>query len=1083
MDSDSPFSRVERTLWTVWYYITGAVNRFLRPEPTDTVSNDPNSFQESTVDSEPPDAGHPESDTSREVVNEEQAVATASLLSSSKPVVAWELCTTEINLGPGEESMQYKSSESKASEEGEGTREEQISQTGNDDAGLLITNDARAKEDEKEENRDRKLFTHKQDETAEIDEYEDHAKTESLHLTDDAMSEDMDGGGGRADAQEEAQVAVRLDDLQKIEENVGKIQVMEEDDEMHHEDEEDLEVEDTEITLSPMTDFSFEEERNVHIEEACVQRDETDTSVTYEEVENSEDVLELGEKQVKNQFSVCEEPLENVEDVKQDTGLLLLNDDLQMTFEKSGHVSEDVEQEHLKVHRSESDKIEDEREEEEESTLDEREQGAEENVNVSADSQSTDEEPEQEEDIKTVPEDSQEDILTERVSCHEEVMQNAEAESTQHTAEFTDEEKEDVAKDAKVQTKIRETDNVGMVTDEKSHVTTTDISVDERFFDKDQVEEERLSSEEKDSDDYMEIACTTTSVTGVPEGETGQEISGEFENITPGICEGPVVVSQELNSPTCKETQEGVPEYNNEPGPDENITQRFLEVGEGDCKEIHDAQLPEEVESEEPESLQNTGGDYLLVSEHMEEERQSTEDITDEHTEILNLTDTGLPQETEKTVVEPVTEGSGRLFEEEEGKSLDSSMKMGIEHSEKEFETYIGVTDKTNEATKELRDETGELLVEFEIDEGLSDFRDAARDGHEIGAIAAEDLLVKFTDKTIKTFEAEEQKMTEMTFQESDILIEEAVEIEQSDLTEEESIIETGFHPDSGVVSSEAGHLSQESDLLQEKTDEERVESAESETGSQKELDADITDVAGITDWKDTEEANEVTAPDCPSEIKHESRSGTETSLQEEIMSAGSEDDTCAEPENLLKLPSLDKPQPGWVEDIAESLLELDGGEVGEQLTTTSEDQIESDRSSLDFTAQRSRIAVKNPRVRPPKDPRSLLHMPSVEPTPSSHMPVRVPAGVPLGGMGIGIKLPGLGAGFPVLKKTRPVVKGETSSETPSQEPETKPEKKSDTPKEDEVQHKPKWMPPRQPGFGNPLMSELKSKLKKPTQE
>ncbi|XP_050922206.1 uncharacterized protein si:ch211-136m16.8 [Lates calcarifer] len=200
-------------------------------------------------------------------------------------------------------------------------------------------------------------------------------------------------------------------------------------------------------------------------------------------------------------------------------------------------------------------------------------------------------------------------------------------------------------------------------------------------------------------------------------------------------------------------------------------------------------------------------------------------------------------------------------------------------------------------------------------------------------------------------------------------------------------------------------------------------------------------------------------------------------------MSAGSEDNTCAEPEKLLRLPSLDKPQPRWLEDIAESLLELDEAEVAEQLTTTSEDQIELDRSALDFTAQRSRIAVKNPRVRPPKDPRSLLHMPSVEPTPSSHLPVRVPAGVPLGGMGIGIKLPGLGAGFPVLKKTRPVVKGETSSETPSQEPETKPEEKSGTPREDEVQHKPKWMPPRQPGFGNPLMSELKSKLRKPTQE
>lgn len=68
---------------------------------------------------------------------------------------------------------------------------------------------------------------------------------------------------------------------------------------------------------------------------------------------------------------------------------------------------------------------------------------------------------------------------------------------------------------------------------------------------------------------------------------------------------------------------------------------------------------------------------------------------------------------------------------------------------------------------------------------------------------------------------------------------------------------------------------------------------------------------------------------------------------------------------------------------------------------------LQVDSSTLDFTAQRSRIAVKNPRVRPPTDPRSLLQMPSVEPTPPAHLPVKAPAGVPLGGLGIGIKLPG----------------------------------------------------------------------------
>lgn len=56
----------------------------------------------------------------------------------------------------------------------------------------------------------------------------------------------------------------------------------------------------------------------------------------------------------------------------------------------------------------------------------------------------------------------------------------------------------------------------------------------------------------------------------------------------------------------------------------------------------------------------------------------------------------------------------------------------------------------------------------------------------------------------------------------------------------------------------------------------------------------------------------------------------------------------------------------------------------------------------LDFASQRSRIAVKNPRVRPPKNPRSLLLKPSADPTPPLNVPGK---GIP--GMGIGFKLPG----------------------------------------------------------------------------
>ncbi|KAK2820330.1 hypothetical protein Q5P01_023289 [Channa striata] len=156
-DSDSPVSRVERTFWTVWYYITGAVNRLLRPEPTDTVSSDPNSLQESASNSEPADNGLTQGDTSREEVDEERPLAAATVLSLSGAVVAWEICKTkDSDSKEDEESTEHESlliegSESKVSEEGESTREGQFSQAENDDAGLLSPKDSRAEKAEEDE--------------------------------------------------------------------------------------------------------------------------------------------------------------------------------------------------------------------------------------------------------------------------------------------------------------------------------------------------------------------------------------------------------------------------------------------------------------------------------------------------------------------------------------------------------------------------------------------------------------------------------------------------------------------------------------------------------------------------------------------------------------------------------------------------------------------------------------------------------------------------------------------------------------------------------------------------------------------
>ncbi|XP_068439786.1 uro-adherence factor A isoform X2 [Clinocottus analis] len=907
--------------------------------------------------------------------------------------------------------------------------------------------------------------------------------------------------------------------------------------------------------------------------------------------------------------------------------------------------------------------------------------------------------------------------------------------------------------DADVQTKASEvdddkTESLVMVINEHSDVPTTSMSVDEGLFDQDQIEDERLFREVGIEENVMEIAGTMNSVAVKPEGETGQEMSGEFKNIPPGICEGQVVVLQELNFPTCEETQEGVPEYNNGSVSNENTTKRALE--EGDCEEIQGSKLPEEVESKEPESLQNsgcrTGADYLLVTEYMEE----------------NSFDAGLRGETEKPLVEAVTQES-----EEEEELLVDSMKPGIEHSEKEFESEIGLTtDEIRMVEKEMQNGSEEILVDYEVDEGLCDSKVADAVGDvsvTTGALTAEETFLKAegqkmmqttffqesvdaqssgqnSNKTLSLLEditesvflkqydetepkllenvaiqvsgidvqetgdevevaaedetqskheiemlhlkvvgleeselsrpvgsletrnqrsdeeleisdevltdseaadksktaeskpkdftlilremaehaaesegssAEEmvcsssgsrdvideeildlwlqtplsectevkqqvepplgqqlepsnewqgdissvqtekdeellvepnsresellsdtemptstvesgfldQSLSEWGTQNSetpllittntgsvqgiydmlaivsepadlselssqqpnseaqDILMEEVTETGQSYLKEEELIAETGLHPDSGVPSPEPGHLNQESNI----SPKEEVELVETETRSQNEIDAEVSD------WKDTEERDskslteisslfkvketkaedeplEMIVSESPDEIKHikseESRFGSQALFQNEMVLTESGSQANTGPEFERMLPSVDESQPGWSEDVAD---------MAGQSTTKSEDQKEVDSSALDFTAQKSRLSVKNPRVRPPKDPRSLLLMPSLDPTPSPHLSTKLPAGMPLGGLGFGVKLPGLGAGFPVLKKTQRV--------------ETKPEERSDTHTQDEAQHKPKWMPPRQPGFGNPLMSELKIKLKKTTKE
>ncbi|KAF4107020.1 claspin isoform X2 [Onychostoma macrolepis] len=137
--------------------------------------------------------------------------------------------------------------------------------------------------------------------------------------------------------------------------------------------------------------------------------------------------------------------------------------------------------------------------------------------------------------------------------------------------------------------------------------------------------------------------------------------------------------------------------------------------------------------------------------------------------------------------------------------------------------------------------------------------------------------------------------------------------------------------------------------------------------------------------------------------------------------------------------------------------------------------------SSLDFSVQKSRIAVKNPLVRPPKDPRKLLFRASAEPLPQpSDRSRTLQVSAPSKGM-IGFKLPGLGAGLPVLRRTEFVQKAEAER---TLQPQKSVAVTEDSVKQEQVPAKPKWTPPRHPGMGSPfMMAELKNKLKKPVQE
>ncbi|XP_054623927.1 uncharacterized protein si:ch211-136m16.8 isoform X2 [Dunckerocampus dactyliophorus] len=505
---------------------------------------------------------------------------------------------------------------------------------------------------------------------------------------------------------------------------------------------------------------------------------------------------------------------------------------------------------------------------------------------------------------------------------------------------------------------------------------------------------------------FMKEFATALPVKG--EGETGQG-----KSMSSSVCDDPVM-PQDLNTLTCKESQHLLPEVNNESEQDGNTTLGVLEVG--DSKEIPN--LPEEVEKKEQASLQNSSSKVGNKDE---------------------------------------TKTSARLV-------LPSSVKMGLD-------VRYGLA-----ADDDMKDhQDGIKVVALEQGQGLS----VATGDNETRRGRKES--VRLGHEKLLDVEVEHGQMME-------------------DLAGSELVEDMRLNTERGYKLQENTKLEIDNSLDKERTVNKMADCFTEETISQHqdgiaEDPLDLWTQAALSedskqDQKSEEKPDEVQS--ISEHVGYDSESFTVLSLSSSTTESGFSDQffvDCActgDPSNSLVPAEQDNGQElldmnAKRSHQLHSELHISASEASvEQLSRYSkplkakfaefEDHIQVSRFVMNFAPQKSRIAARNPCVRPPKDPRSLLQRPSVDPVLAPPPATKIPAGVqPLGGLGFGMKLPGLGAGFPALKKF------------PKKEAELKPEK-GDTLTQ-ELPQKPKWLPPLQSGFGNPFMYELKTKLKKSTQK
>lgn len=668
-------------------YITEAVSRFFRSESTNISENNPGSHQHSE-NLTPNTTWCPKLDAGREEVKEKDALASVCELPSHRPVVAWEPCATDAY----EVDAQFKTQPTKDNENGEfqqsqGSSDGECAQAVDENAGVVTAGvEGKVEWEDKMLCSDRRM-----EEAMESNEFLEAVYTRLTHC---AMIEDVEKRGSTTseESPEEDDVAEGED------ENLLESSDAEEKDERHLED---LMAVDYEVAPNMAAALNIDKEFNALMKEKILQN--LEEPPLHNNIYGTDAVLffnsgNYGVRQGGNQLLSSEKSPEKEQD---------------QSIPKDSETER--KQEVIVVRK-----------------------------NVT----------EQEEDTKPAPEES---ISVDK--CNEKL-----AVTELQIAECMDGEQVDENTSSEVQTKRTsdikiEVSDIGG--DEKSYLDTTDIKVEEGSVDniqKEKVEPEEgcvdnVQTEEVEpsgdvyNDDKLtkDATCVFISITPNSEDERVKETSGKFKNISSWACEGQLVVPQE--SPLCEEARGGVPEHNNEPGGDENTTQRFLE--EQDSTETHTMELPEEVESAH-NSVGSHGTDYLLVKERMErvgEEQDSSGDISQ--------TEAKSPRNVETPL----------------GEQDIQEVPAGLWKVEDTCSALAGESHLTDGTTKKQPDETEELSYETQMD----DLKEADAAGCEVSTDTA-DEVVQFADEILKALEAEVQKMTEMSFHKE---YESAVDVEK----------------------------------------------------------------------------------------------------------------------------------------------------------------------------------------------------------------------------------------------------------------------------------------------------------------